>query len=36
MRPAPSASPDDAKAWLQDQLTLWRRISSEVKIELPD
>jgi len=36
MRPAPTASPDDARAWLQDQIALWRRITNEVKIELPE
>jgi hypothetical protein len=36
MRPAPTASPDDARTWLQDQIALWRRITNEVKIELPE
>lgn len=29
----PSASPDDAKAWLGHEMDSWRKITSEVKIE---
>lgn len=36
MRPVPTASPDDAKKWLQDQMALWRKITDEVRIELPE
>jgi tripartite-type tricarboxylate transporter receptor subunit TctC len=36
MRPVPTASPDDAQKWLQDQMAFWRRITEEVKIELPE
>jgi tripartite-type tricarboxylate transporter receptor subunit TctC len=36
MRPAPSKSTAEAKAWLADEMALWRRITAEVKIEMPD
>jgi len=36
MRPVPTASPDEAQKWLQDQMAFWRRITEEVKIELPE
>jgi tripartite-type tricarboxylate transporter receptor subunit TctC len=36
MRPAPTRSTADAKAWLADEMTLWRKIVAEVKIEVPD
>ncbi|HEY2137315.1 MAG TPA: tripartite tricarboxylate transporter substrate binding protein [Xanthobacteraceae bacterium] len=36
MRPAPTRSTAEAKAWLADEMALWRRIVGEVKIEMPD
>jgi tripartite-type tricarboxylate transporter receptor subunit TctC len=36
MRPAPSKSTAEAKTWLADEMTLWRKIVAEVKIEMPD
>jgi tripartite-type tricarboxylate transporter receptor subunit TctC len=36
MRPSPTASPEDARKWQQDQMALWRRITTEVKVELPE
>jgi tripartite-type tricarboxylate transporter receptor subunit TctC len=36
MRPAPSQSTAEAKTWLADEMTLWRKIVAEVKIEMPD
>jgi tripartite-type tricarboxylate transporter receptor subunit TctC len=36
MRPAPSQSTAEARAWLADEMALWRRIVAEVKIEMPD
>ncbi len=36
MRPAPTRSTAEAKAWLADEMALWRRITAEVKIEMPD
>jgi hypothetical protein len=36
MRPAPSKSIAEAKTWLADEMTLWRKIVAEVKIEMPD
>ena len=36
MRPAPSKSTAEAKAWLADEMALWRKIVAEVKIEMPD
>jgi tripartite-type tricarboxylate transporter receptor subunit TctC len=36
MRAVPTASPEEARAWLAHEMALWRRIVSEVKIELPD
>jgi tripartite-type tricarboxylate transporter receptor subunit TctC len=36
MRAVPSASPQEARAWLAEQMALWRRITEEVKIELPE
>jgi tripartite-type tricarboxylate transporter receptor subunit TctC len=36
MRPAPSKSTAEAKAWLAGEMALWRRIVAEVKIEMPD
>jgi tripartite-type tricarboxylate transporter receptor subunit TctC len=36
MRPVPTASPDEAQKWLQDQMAFWRRMTDEVKIELPE
>jgi tripartite-type tricarboxylate transporter receptor subunit TctC len=36
MRPAPSKSTAEAKTWLASEMTLWRKIVAEVKIEMPD
>jgi tripartite-type tricarboxylate transporter receptor subunit TctC len=36
MRAVPTQSPEDAKAWLADEMALWRKIVDEVKIELPE
>jgi tripartite-type tricarboxylate transporter receptor subunit TctC len=36
MRTVPTRSPADAKAWLADEMALWRKIVAEVKIEVPD
>ena len=36
MRPAPSKSTAEAKTWLADEMALWRKITAEVKIEMPD
>jgi tripartite-type tricarboxylate transporter receptor subunit TctC len=36
MRPAPSKSTAEAKAWLADEMALWRKITAEVKIDMPD
>ena len=36
MRAVPTASPEDAKAWLASEMALWRKIVAEVKIEVPD
>ena len=36
MRPAPTRSTAEAKAWLADEMALWRRITAEVKIEMPE
>ena len=36
MRPAPSKSTAEARTWLADEMALWRKITAEVKIELPD
>jgi tripartite-type tricarboxylate transporter receptor subunit TctC len=36
MRAVPTASPEDAKAWLASEMTLWRKIVGEVKIDLPE
>jgi tripartite-type tricarboxylate transporter receptor subunit TctC len=36
MRAVPTRSPEDAKAWLAGEMTLWRKIVDEVKIDLPD
>jgi tripartite-type tricarboxylate transporter receptor subunit TctC len=36
MRSAPSKSTAEARTWLADEMTLWRKIVAEVKIEMPD
>ena len=36
MRAVPTSSPEDAKAWLASEMTLWRKIVDEVKIDLPE
>ena len=36
LRAVPSASPAEAKTFVQNEFALWRRITDEVKIELPD
>jgi tripartite-type tricarboxylate transporter receptor subunit TctC len=36
MRSAPSKSTAEAKAWLADEMTMWRKIVAEVKIEMPE
>jgi len=36
MRAVPTSSPADAKAWLAGEMTLWRKIVDEVKIDLPE
>jgi tripartite-type tricarboxylate transporter receptor subunit TctC len=32
----PSASPDEAQTWLKGEIATWKKIVSEVKIELTD
>ena len=36
MRAVPTSSPEDAKAWLAGEMTLWHKIVDEVKIDLPE
>jgi tripartite-type tricarboxylate transporter receptor subunit TctC len=36
MRPAPSQSTAEAKTWLAGEMTMWRKIVAEVKIEIPE
>ena len=36
MRAVPTKSPAEAKAWLADEMALWRKIVAEVKIDLPE
>ena len=36
MRAVPTSSPEDAKTWLASEMTLWRKIVDEVKIDLPE
>jgi tripartite-type tricarboxylate transporter receptor subunit TctC len=36
MRSAPSQSTAEAKTWLAGEMTLWRKIVAEVKIEMPE
>ena len=36
MLPAPHASPDEAKVWLRDEITKWRRVTAEVKIDIAE
>jgi tripartite-type tricarboxylate transporter receptor subunit TctC len=36
LRAVPSASPAEAKTFVQNEFALWRKITDEVKIELPD
>jgi tripartite-type tricarboxylate transporter receptor subunit TctC len=36
MRSAPTRSTAEAKAWLADEMALWRKIVAEVKIEMPE
>jgi tripartite-type tricarboxylate transporter receptor subunit TctC len=36
LRAMPSASPEEAKAFVQGEVALWKKITAEVKIDLPD
>ncbi len=36
IRPLPSASIADAQAWNRAEVTYWKKVTDEVKIELPD
>jgi tripartite-type tricarboxylate transporter receptor subunit TctC len=36
LRASPSATPADAQKFIADEFTLWNRITSEVKLDLPD
>ena len=36
IRPVPNASPEDAQTWFKDELAKWRKIVSEVKIEMTE
>jgi tripartite-type tricarboxylate transporter receptor subunit TctC len=36
IRAVPNASPEEAQAWLKDELAKWRKIVSEVKIEMTE
>ena len=36
MRAVPTKSPAEAKAWLAEEMALWRKIVAEVKIDLPE
>jgi tripartite-type tricarboxylate transporter receptor subunit TctC len=36
IRPLPTKSPEDAKAWLASEIALWRKITDEVKVDLAD
>jgi len=34
IEPTPSASPEEAQAWLRSEIAAWRKITAEVKIEM--
>jgi tripartite-type tricarboxylate transporter receptor subunit TctC len=34
IQPTPSKSPEEAQAWLNDEIAKWKKITSEVKIEM--
>ena len=36
IRPLPSASIADAQAWNRAEVAYWKKVTDEVKIELPD
>src|SRR5262249_26797529 len=36
IRPLPSASIDDAQAWNKAEVAYWKKVTDEVKVELPD
>jgi tripartite-type tricarboxylate transporter receptor subunit TctC len=36
IRPAPSASSEDAQAWDKAEVAYWKKVTDEVKVELPD
>ena len=36
MRAIPTASPDDAKTWLQSETAAWSKTIAEIKLELTD
>ena len=36
MRAIPTTSPEEARAWLQDETAAWSKIIAEVKVELAD
>jgi len=36
IRPFPSASFEDAQAWNKAELAYWKKVTDEVKVELPD
>jgi tripartite-type tricarboxylate transporter receptor subunit TctC len=36
IRPVPSASSEDAQAWDKAEVAYWKKVTDEVKVELPD
>src|SRR5215467_11115440 len=36
IRPVPSASSEDAQAWDKAEMAYWKKVTDEVKVELPD
>jgi hypothetical protein len=36
IRPLPSASIEDAQAWNKAEVAYWKKVTDEVKVELPD
>ena len=36
IRPVPSASSEEAQAWNKAEVAYWKRVTDEVKVELPD
>jgi hypothetical protein len=36
IRPVPSASSEEAQAWAKAEVAYWKKVTDEVKVELPD